>query len=284
MISFHPGSATDPYRGSIASDFVAYPGSDPKVICQIMLNYSWSPIVWRGGRRVKEAFLAADYYALDFDKPYDADGAPVNLGTVSRYFCEHWFIIGATRSHQKSKGKDPPCDRFRLLLKAEETIKKASDYEYNLKALADEVGSDPACVDAARFFFPCTEILEVNVGEDLYAWQVDPAPAEENLSAMGAVYAARCRRAWQKGELPDFAKRFLGEVIPGNTLHAPRFRFACDMARCGVSPDEAMELMLASPSFRGKTITPNLMREYERVMRDGYKAVAAELKKKKTPA
>ncbi len=281
MISFHPASKDTPYRGSIAHDFVVYSSCSVPVLARIMRTYSWSPIIWTEGRRLKANFLRAEYFGLDYDKPHDAEGNPVNLETVSRHFCDTWHMIGTTRSHQKQKGKDPPCDRFRVLLKAERTITSAAEYEHNIRKLVEDTGADPGCVDAARFFFKCGSIVGMNTTAD--AWPVEVPPDEGGTDMMRLRYVEKCRKARAVGRVPPFAAKFLTTKVDGNSLHVPRFKYGCDMARGGWSMDEAMAMMLASPNFAGKTITPKLLSEYERVMRDAYMAVATE-EERKTPA
>ena len=65
----------------------------------------------------------------------------------------------------------------------------------------------------------------------------------------------------------------MSEVIPGDTRHNPRIRFAYEAAEAGLSYDYAMQLMLQSPTYKDKVIDSKELEEFHRVMRDGYRKI-----------
>ncbi len=43
-----------------------------------------------------------------------------------------------------------------------ELLRDLSTYHYNVKKMVDSYGADPTCVDGARFYWRCKEIISVN--------------------------------------------------------------------------------------------------------------------------
>jgi hypothetical protein len=117
-------------------------------------RFPTSPIVFQNGVRTEKNFLSADWLVLDFDE------GP-SLASIEKTFCDSVHVIGTTKSHQKPKGHAPPCDRFRVWLRAEHTITNAGDYKETVRLLVRNYDADPACVGAAQLFWPCLAITSV---------------------------------------------------------------------------------------------------------------------------
>lgn len=119
----------------------------------------WSPIIWKDGVRTKANFQSCAYFVLDID-----DG--MSLADMVN-FCNAQnvsHIIGTTKSHRKEKvsssGKmSPAADRFRVIFPADTACTDAELYRYNLGIMAERFGCDESATDAARFFYPCTEVV-----------------------------------------------------------------------------------------------------------------------------
>jgi hypothetical protein len=160
---------------------------DPHVVAKLVREFAWSPIVWAGGIRRAEAFASALWCALDFD-----DGVYTlaqALDDVTSAGLTH--VIGTTKSHGKAKGDTPACDRFRLLLRFDRVVDSRALYERVMRAAMDTFpGCDKSCKDAARFFFPCVDIVSAANGysfwpfdEDADQAQPGPAPPRKERSA-----------------------------------------------------------------------------------------------------
>jgi len=116
-----------------------------------VLKYANSPCMWGGGIRNKLNFRFADWFGLDFDEGLELEKAKV-------LFAPFLHVIATTKSHQVEKaGKT--CDRFRVFLRFGERCKSVEDYEATAAMLINKYNSDAACKDAARFFWPCKEIV-----------------------------------------------------------------------------------------------------------------------------
>lgn len=158
-------------------------------------RFGWSPCVWSTGYRKKQNFLFSDLCALDFDNGIwslsDAKSLLKNDGLAG--------IIGLTRSHQLPKKKEPPCDRFRIIIPWESRIESLQAYEQNMGRLMKYMPVDKACKDGARFFNPCTKIEYITWGDPL-SWlpYVPPPPRKKpELHANSADMVPQ----WILGEL-----------------------------------------------------------------------------------
>ena len=140
-----------------------------KCICRTI----WSPIKYREGIRLESHFLGAMVCALDFDGP------DTPLSWARETFKDYDVIIGTTKSHQKQKN-GIVCDRYRVLMWFKEPIYDAATYKHNMGLLINKHGADKACKDAARFFFPCVDIVESHGGAMLDIMPL-PVAVENNL-------------------------------------------------------------------------------------------------------
>lgn len=149
----------------------------PEHIERTLCRFIWSPIKWRDGIRKESHFLGSLVCALDFDSPN------TSLEWARETFKEYDVIIGTTKSHQKEK-KGIVCERFRVVLWFTEPITDLALYKHNMVLLIQKYGADKACNDGARFFFPCTEIVESHGGKCV---EIEPLPvvSKENTSLYG---------------------------------------------------------------------------------------------------
>lgn len=198
MISFMPKKVTDPR--CTASGFISTECIDPVRLSKCMANFVYSPCVWKNGVRAEGNFMHARWCVLDFD-----DGE-TTLEQAMNTFCDMHHVIGTTKSHRK----DGVTDRFRVALLFEKQINDIRVYKYNMKIMIDKYGSDAACKDAARFFWPCIEI--VSVSEDAtYSVDVKAPPPDkkprknrfEKYAGMGVIpvaIQARLKEPFKQGE------------------------------------------------------------------------------------
>jgi hypothetical protein len=98
--------------------------------------------------RCNDHWVSSDFYAIDVDKGMsiqDFQGHPD--------FQDVAYIIITSRSHQKAKGAEPPCDRYHVLFPAQ-TITDRVRYEQGMLGIVAVYNfADDNAKDAARFFF-----------------------------------------------------------------------------------------------------------------------------------
>jgi hypothetical protein len=187
---------------------------DPHVVAKLVREFAWSPIVWAGGVRKSDCFAAALWCALDFDDGVytlaDACDDVASAGLT--------HVIGTTKSHGKAKDNAPACDRFRLLLRFDRVVDSRALYERAMRAaMQDFNGADKSCKDAARFFFPCMEI--VSAAKGFGYWPIDddetppgPAPPRKQQEV---------KRNYPKSTRPLRDHEF--DIIDRDGMHVQRF-------------------------------------------------------------
>jgi hypothetical protein len=126
-------------------------------LARLICLQPWAPAIYRGGVRRESHFIQSRLIVLDYD-----DG--LTLEQAMQKFARYRYIIGTTKSHQKQKGDKPPCDRFRVVLFFMHNVYSLQVYKENYAKYVEHAGSDAACKDGARFFFPCVEIIACNEG------------------------------------------------------------------------------------------------------------------------
>lgn len=110
----------------------------------IYMGFPYCP--WMEGRRKVENFQLAQHIAIDMDC---ADGR-ADMETLQRHPLVQTYgaIIHETPSHR------PEAPRSRVIFILDEPIQDANGYKVAIQTVTDLFdGSDPACVDSARFFY-----------------------------------------------------------------------------------------------------------------------------------
>jgi len=261
MISYHPNLQTFQTGTPRTKGFNCYEGARLEDLGQVICRHAWSPCIWKLGHRSRNNFLYADWFALDFETH------EFTLPQAVKTFQGQVHIIGTTRNHQKAKGDIPPLDRFRVLLKMNGKITDLKLYEFNVRSLAERYGADSACVDGARHFFPCTQIVSIESEGELEP--ILPLPADFEEAA--AIRDRWLRKYASAGFVPSSIWRKLDVVIPPGKRNTTWYGFAKDLTVFGFTHEKIMKLILGSETYKGAVISPNLLREIEQCVRSGQK-------------
>jgi len=159
-------------------------------IFNVVGQYSWSPIIFSDNYRKSANFKFSELVGLDFD-----DGQ-FTLNEAIEWIKDNDFeaVIGTTKSHQIMK-ELKINDRFRIVIRTNETCRNLESYEYTLKRIIKETKADPACKDAARFFYPCKKLELMNHGKNRITW-IEP-PLEETKEFKQAIAQRIAKKAWR---------------------------------------------------------------------------------------
>lgn len=259
MISYHEATPNPATPWAYSRDWKVLTERDPLFLVNVMKEYVWSPIIWQGGQRQEKSFCYAFFATLDFD-----DGL-MTLEEAKKTFCDLYHVIGTTKSHQKPKGDSPACDRFRVLFRFANMICDSQTYRYNMKRLLDYFPADPQCKDAARFYFPCQEIVQANFEEDSYSQEVFQAPMTFDLlnpRKHEAFYAER------------FSDYFLNTEIRVGERNTACYRFAKDQIKLGrTSEKEIYDLIIKSKTYKDLEIPDALAKEISRAIKSAFKSL-----------
>lgn len=207
-------------------------GGEFKNLSKVITQRVWSPIVWTGGVRKKDNFLSSSLLALDSDS-----------GTWSLADAKDWVdslgvaaIIGTTKSHQKVKGKEPACDRFRVLIPTIATCNNLDDFEYTMRMYIESMGCDISCKDGARFYYPCKEIFYQRDGLSVHWMECPMGETAESIEATRSEYYMGFWR--DHTTLPDYVLLPLMHGSPVGSRHVETYKIACFFCRTGWSEDE----------------------------------------------
>lgn len=233
-------------------------------IARCALTHVWSPIVWYNGRRLEEAFFGAEWCVLDFDTP------EMSLSEAMKKYCDMSHFIGTTKSHLKEKN-GVVCDRFRVALRFEEPIYDLRLYRWNMWRLLENIPCDPSCKDGARFFYPCTDIVQIEDEPESYRVSVNKTiPEHFDMPITHAAYR-------EAGTIPPWTERMLRTEIAVGERNNVIYRIAKDLAKCGFSEAEIVETVAKSKTYQGKEMRWDLKREIHAAVKSGVRKAAKEI-------
>jgi hypothetical protein len=196
----------------------------------------WSPVVWHTGKRAKANFLKTHLIGLDFD-----DGI-MSLEEAKEYVVKIGIdaIIGITRSHQiekisHSSGEvKPPCDRFRIILLAEECTSLA-DYEYTNSVFMDNLPCDKSCKDGARYFAPCREIVFTQFNNVKVEWLTAPPKRQMPVAS------------YTKGQMPLWIADLINHGTELGGRHKTCYKIGAQLFKYGYAEADIVTKILKGP-------------------------------------
>lgn len=202
---------------------------DQVAIAQEITQHSWCPAVFKERYRTIENATHTDLVVLDIDQG-------CTLTEAQTLFADYWHVIGTSRNHQKAKGTDPACDRFRVLLLLDEPITNDVDFKATFAELHKKFPFvDPICKDISRFFYPCTSIVSVNP-DLLGTVPVIKGNPHEHIKV-------ESRSLEHKGRLLVSTMDFFFRGAPEGERNTMLFQAAADAKEQGYSYEEVEELV-----------------------------------------
>jgi len=207
-------------------------------------EYPWSPSLFNGTRSIKN-FESSSVLAYDIDNY--PEQKQLRLDEAKELFKDYRVILGTTKSHQVQKGKNPPADRYRIIFTLDKPITDAAQYTAHWNYYKEKLGlngiADEAAKDAARYFFPCKEIvfnqIEDESKETLYKIELLDFKKKVGRPKKDSLI---------KGKLNSKTLSFIARVSDGRGWHESFIAAAIDLKTQGYTHVEAAEeLAKASP-------------------------------------
>lgn len=219
--------------------------ASPHDFAKIITRHTWSPIIWKDGRRRQDNFLECRYGVLDID-----DGLSISE-VISR--CEKRglaYIIAPSKSHQKPKNDKPPCDRFRLIFFFSQTITDLYKYRYNMEKLTEEWSADKACKDGARFFYPSNQMLSSKNGFKINVQSIPPpSPRLEAQKRFRLEYDVYMAKKFKK--LPHWVSDFVERgILKDRGRNHTCFVVARKLFELGFNENEISDMIRRAPFDR----------------------------------
>lgn len=205
----------------------------------IITAVPWSPIIWEGGQRLKKNFKSCKYAALDFDDGEWTIGDAVNWCKAQGVAA----IIGTSKSHQIEKSGKPACDRFRLVVPFESEITARHHYEGRMAELHTTMPCDKSCSDAARFFWPCKEVVYRQLGRGLEVGEPGMFQSVEKKRAVADMMAD----IGTDGMLPPWVQAYLAHGAPHGLRHVVCYKLGATLYWAGYRFEEVLARVMASP-------------------------------------
>lgn len=214
-----------------ANNFLILKNMD--LLAETITKHCWSPEIWRDNIRKKANFESAHFLVLDFDEPGDE-----SMDELNRSLCDHKRIFGTTKSHMKSKN-GIVCERYRLIIPFEKPITSLSDYLVTLKKAYERFPwADKACIDAARFYFPCQKIVYFD-REAEYKW-------ETSIATYTATHTPAISP--RDGKIPSWCLNFINNgAIYNGSRNLKVFAVARELFRQGFSESDTRCLIMRAP-------------------------------------
>lgn len=208
----------------------------------IICEQPWSPIVFKGSRRLSEDFISCQVFAYDIDNGPDVEPLPL-AETVAKFEASSWaYSITTTASHQKQKGSEPPKDRFRIVVFSTTPLTSPFDYVCNYRAIAEKLGIaasiDQNTKDLARYYAASTTIASECLVGDTFDIIELPAPSAKKLKASYSPITAESLNP--KGRLSRATCAFLVDGASPGKWHQALFKAAIDMKEQGYTEEEAV--------------------------------------------
>jgi len=218
-------------------------------LSQVITSKVWSPISFKKGERAGANYEWSDWCVLDVDNTMTTDEALIE-------FDGYRFMIATSKSNR------PSYNSFKICIPWERRITDANTYTYNLTRLINRLGTDAACKDAARFYWPCREIHTVKLtGKSM---EISKPPKK----VYSAVYSDKA-----KG-LPRWLERKLRELVAIGGRHNRLFSLGCDLGRMGFEELEAFEVIIKYWNQEGARFGDD---EIRRQVENGVRKGRAEL-------
>ena len=197
-----------------------------------MTTYVWSAIIWENGERAELNFRGASFAVLDFDTP------EMPLKEALNTFSDSCHVIGTTKSHQKEKN-GVTCDRYRVVLPFTAEITDLSQYRFNMRLFYNKYPCDK-CIDGARYFFPCTEIVSV----------VSDGYKQDVVEGRESPPESRYTTEWAKaGVLPAMVNHARQILIPPGNRNTYFYGLAKDLVKCGYQDEQIMKVFRHSKTY-----------------------------------
>jgi energy-coupling factor transporter ATP-binding protein EcfA2 len=247
-----------PYQTKIVDNELNMPFEE---LASIITTTSWSPGTFRyvkdyktkkgelitGKYRSNDTFNSLNLMVFDIDKNLTIVDAIKILNKLGLR-----YMVLPTKSHQKQKGDELPCDRFRIVIALSRKITSKDEYFLLWKYFSIYFNVDPSCKDVARYYNRSIELAAQGGGSCI---EVDQILSElKNKKTDGkAKPTSILNKSKNLGQLSKKTKDFIENGnLPDENWHDRYFLATTDMREQGYSIEEAREMLtLASKNELG---------------------------------
>ena len=204
---------------------------EKKKIVDLTIKCGISGNEFSDGHKVKDSWIGTSAIMLDFD-----DGKMTADQLLSKQ--SNWNFNSyafSSQNHQKQKGGEPACDRLRVLIPLDESIRTENErFQIERKVIEDFPEVDPGFMGKARYFAHGSTVVSSFIDDrGSFKWKefVDEIiPIEENEDH-------------QLDDHREIQRDFLSNGVSQGDRDNACFQAACTLRDCGYSREEAFILL-----------------------------------------
>ena len=204
---------------------------EKKKIVDLTIKCGISGNEFSDGHKVKDSWIGTSAIMLDFD-----DGMMTADQLLSKQ--SNWNFNSyafSSQNHQKQKGSEPACDRLRVLIPLDESIRTENErFQIERKVIEDFPEVDPGFMGKARYFAHGSTVVSSFIDDrGSFKWKefVDEIiPIEENEDH-------------QLDDHREIQRDFLSNGVSQGDRDNACFQAACTLRDCGYSREEAFILL-----------------------------------------
>ena len=204
---------------------------EKKKIVDLTIKCGISGNEFSDGHKVKDSWIGTSAIMLDFD-----DGKMTADQLLSKQ--SNWSFNSyafSSQNHQKQKGSEPACDRLRVLIPLDESIRTENErFQIERKVIEDFPEVDPGFMGKARYFAHGSTVVSSFIDDrGSFKWKefVDEIiPIEENEDH-------------QLDDHREIQRDFLSNGVSQGDRDNACFQAACTLRDCGYSREEAFILL-----------------------------------------
>lgn len=205
-------------------------------VARVARAASWSPSSFKDSLRRSDQFQETGLIVLDVDEGCTLDNAKL-------IFAPFKHAILTSRNHQKEKN-GVTCDRYRVILQLDKTVTSVDHFKAVYETMkADFPFVDPACADAARFFYPSPELVSLSEEGLEISTDVKVAPA--------SPVSSQAVSGGPKGDLWKSTLDLIAFGAAAGTRHNALVKAVGNMREQNYSLAEVEEIM------QGMSLNPN---------------------------
>ena len=237
-VSYHPG------RTVAVKTFRQRKVRSLQDVADVVSNWVWSPILYKNDHRHKDNFLSASWIGLDVDDGMTLDDA---ISLLKEF--QATSLVGVTGSHQKQKGEEPPCDRFRVLLQMVSPCTDCELFEYNVRSWRKIFSGDRATTDGARLFKPSKVVfMQEGFTQDWLPFPKGYLTKKERDRRR----AVTILRHQQNRTIPTWVLRAQKEGVPPGHgqikgRHHVCYKIGATLTELGYTTDEITDFLCSGP-------------------------------------
>ncbi len=173
FLSVHPSrNARDLHPSMLVAGHIKTPMRNLHDVAFVMLNYSWSTVIWKDGHARNANYVESWGIPLDVD-----NGA--SLREAREKLTPYRHVIATTKNHQLDK-KGIVADRFRIFLQTDRVILTAPEFSATVRYWCNLLCADPCGASPSQHYKPAALLISVQETGQFIPIELPPPPRKQH--------------------------------------------------------------------------------------------------------